>query len=654
MIYPNQFDTAQQIIDAYNSGNKYVMMMAQMQSGKTGVFMLVAVEMIRLGYIQRFVVISANNDADLKDQLKNTDDFWNEYLVHLAETHHLNIRDANNSMKEVKSKFSCYCGSDLKKFRVVDDKTLFIWDESHHGQSKGQSMDKFLKTLGLQPDGSQASNEHLMLSVSATPFSEIIDNDRMKQGKCVVTFIPGESYFGVKQMTENDCLHEFHARMIPILIKDLKKDSDHFVGFIRSRSNKNNNIEQIVRIECEKNDVHFILYDQNFKEKTIEEIMSTTTPTCIFVKSRLGMGKCLPGKKKIQWITETNDSNLDTAFQGLLGRVCGYEISGSGSHIKVYLPPSVLRKIRDSGYVEVMYNRRKYGDFAPGMNTKKSRKKPILHPTIAEKCIVPLNPQSWDGNRPDVKPLVRDHIMSSAFDSTSKNSVKYPEAYNSLKRNAMDESNLSISYFNNVSYEGHKTQLLNSYDEGQLLSDVGPGCGFQNNSNERAIRIWCDSVPTHADQSLTIFIQCREKTPPPQGNFSYNTAKTTGKEIFSHRNEDGTDTEINGVVQLGLTRKTATDTTIMLKSIQEAICLSQDAEHLQIPNKITAIYSSNTGINGILVNQLVYDAVKRGGIIYNTILQENQKTLKITKYRGRTPTNLPEWCAARIVSIEWS
>ena len=153
---------------------------------------------------------------------------------------------------------------------------------------------------------------------------------------------------------------------------------------------------------------------------------------------------------------------------------------------------------------------------------------------------------------------------------------------------------------------------------------------------------------------MTIFIQFREKTPPPQGNFSYNTAKTTGKEIFSHRNEDGTDTEINGVVPLGLTRETATDTTIMLKSIQEAICLSQGAEHLQIPNKITAIYSSNTGINGILVNQLVYDAVKRGGIIYNTILQENQKTLKITKYRGRTPTNLPEWCAARIVSIEWS
>ena len=653
MIYPNQFDTAQQIIDAYNSGNKYVMMMAQMQSGKTGVFMLVGVEMIRLGYIQRFVVISANNDADLKDQLKNTDDFWSDLVVYLSETHNLTTRDANNSMKEVKSKFSCYCGSDLKKFRVVDDKTLFIWDESHHGQSKGQSMDKFLKTLGLQPDGSQASNEHLMLSVSATPFSEIIDNDRMKQGKCVVTFIPGESYFGVKQMTENDCLHEFHSRMITTLINKLTQDPDHFVGFIRSRSNKNNNIEQIVRIECEKNDVHFILYDQNYKDMTIEEIMSTTTPTCIFVKSRLGMGKCLPGKKKIQWITETNDSNLDTAFQGLLGRVCGYEISGSGSHIKVYLPPSVLRKIHNSGYVEVMYNRRKYGDFAPGMNTKTNRKKQTLYPTIAEKCIIPLNPQSWDGNRLDVKPLVRDHIMSSAFDSTSKNSVKYPEAYRTLKQHAMKESNILLSCLNGASYQEHKERLLNSYNDEQLLSKVGSGCGFQD-FKENEIRVWYEKKPSHTDKSLTIFIQFREKTPPPQGNFSYNTAKTTGKEIFSHRNEDGTDTEINGVVPLGLTRETATDTTIMLKSIQEAICLSQGAEHLQIPNKITAIYSSNTGINGILVNQLVYDAVKRGGIIYNTILQENQKTLKITKYRGRTPTNLPEWCAARIVSIEWS
>ena len=653
MIYPSQLNTAQEIIDAYHSGNKYVMMMAQMQSGKTGVFMIVGAELVRLKYIQRFVVISANNDADLKAQLKNPDDFWNDYLCYLTETLHLNLREAIDIMKEIKSNFSCYCGSDLKKINTLTEKTLFIWDESHHGQSKGQSMDNFFKTFGLQPDGSQASNEHLMLSVSATPFSEIIDNNRMEQEKWVVSFLPGEGYFGVKQMMEHDCLQEFHERMIPSLIYGLKQDPNHCMGFIRSRSTKNINIEQMVQTECQQQGVEFIPYDQNYKKRTIEEIMSTTTPTCIFVKSRLGMGKCLPGKEKIQWIVESNDSNLDTALQGLLGRVCGYESSGSGAHIKVYLPSSVLRKIRDSGYIQVMYGTWQYGKFAPAMNTKRKKEIERLYPTIAEKCIIPLNPQSWDRNRLDLIYLVRDFITSLEFDSCSKNRIKYPKAFDSLKQNARDESNLSLSCFNNVSYQGHKEKLWKSYHKEQLLEKISNGCGFQNNSNELTIRIWCDNLPTQTDTSWTVYIQFREKTPPPPGKFLYNTANTTGKEIFRYRNEDGTETEINGVVQVGLSPETATDPTLMLQSIQEGIQLSQRAEHLQIPNKISAIHSSNTGINGILVNQQVYDGLQRGGIIYNTILQENQKTLKITKYRGRAPANLPDWCVARIVSIEW-
>ena len=89
------------------------------------------------------------------------------------------------------------------------------------------------------------------------------------------------------------------AGVRPVHGKSPGQDPDHCVGFIRSRSTKNA-FEESVRRECQQQGVSFIQYDQNFKEKTIEEIMSTTTPTCIFVKSRLGMGKCLPGKEKIQ------------------------------------------------------------------------------------------------------------------------------------------------------------------------------------------------------------------------------------------------------------------------------------------------------------------------------------------------------------------
>ncbi len=66
--------------------------------------------------------------------------------------------------------------SQLNSFIPPIEKTLYIWDESHFGQTKGQAVSMFLKKCNLVP-GRKGQNGNFLLSVSATPFSELHNID---------------------------------------------------------------------------------------------------------------------------------------------------------------------------------------------------------------------------------------------------------------------------------------------------------------------------------------------------------------------------------------------------------------------------------------------------------------------------------------------
>jgi hypothetical protein len=649
-----------------NGGFFYAMLIALMQSGKTGVFMLVGAELIRLEFIDAFVVLCASADTELVHQLNNPEDFWISYRKYLHHEKHIDVDSVEEIAKDIKNKYSCLCGRKLNNSFIAQGKTLFITDESHYGQSCKQQLDAFYKKMGLQPDGSKSENGHLMLSVSATPFSEMIDNDRLKQKKHVEKMKVGPGYWGIEQMFAGHKIQEFKKDHIALRIQELVRssyDGGPNIGWIRSRGK--GNYQEIVEKECILRGVEFILYDQDFTTP-IEEVVKETKPMFIFVKNRMSMGKRLPGKDKTLWAIETNCSKLDTILQGLPGRFCGYASSGSGNHITIYLQRSTIQLIQDSLYIEVMQSdERVYGDFKRAMNTKKTKTGNTLYPCIPEKVEINLNDYPWDGTIGDFKRVLCDYVSNSEFDINSINNAKYPGSLDKLKRdldsdvNKDNHKNIRFSDISEPTYakNGHEKRLEEYHNEKELMEETGSGSGWQT-STCSTIRVWhkgpIQSIQRMESPFVKLWLQFRTDVPPPPGVFRYGTANTTGKEIFQHRNSDGSIVHQNGSLAFGLRPETATNVSCMQASMVEAIDMSQRPSELQSYNRISSEQSSTTSeVNGILVNDEVYKALLPRGQIYKYILERHEKKITIHKFNGRPPSNLPSWCKTRLSSISW-
>lgn len=191
MIYSEQIRAMEKCLDNFQE-QEWGNLLAPMQSGKTTTFQLIACEMIRRDKVDRVVIFTGNRDISLCEQCKNMEEFKDDYREYLRELHHLAASDANKACTEAIKKIEIVWGGKLKHHIPNHDKfTLYIWEESHYGQSNKQEVDKFCKRCGIQPAG--YVNNGILLSVSATPFSELADRYHLEQPKFVVRLEMGEN-----------------------------------------------------------------------------------------------------------------------------------------------------------------------------------------------------------------------------------------------------------------------------------------------------------------------------------------------------------------------------------------------------------------------------------------------------------------------------
>ena len=154
------------------------MLLAQMQSGKTGTFQTVANMMLKLGLVKKVFIISGSNEVELLDQARE-------------DTQKFNPGD-----ERIKVIFRQHFAATVT-FEL--EKTLVIVEESHLDQTNGQQMDQFLKRMGLSLNGELPTPTTYILSVSATPFSEYSAKTYNKSAsKDVVVLKPAATYRGVK------------------------------------------------------------------------------------------------------------------------------------------------------------------------------------------------------------------------------------------------------------------------------------------------------------------------------------------------------------------------------------------------------------------------------------------------------------------------
>ena len=169
-IHHNQKRAGEKIASEFNHNN-YVILMAQMQSGKTMSAMSAALSMTN--NIERVYIISGDSQTALQEQ-------WQLDINNVKREYpHVNIR---------------WIVSFRHYLDIIPDDThnsLFIWDESHTSQTQGQSMESFYKRIGIEINGDQTEMKRryiYILSISATPISEITCNKNFNQNKPMVFY----------------------------------------------------------------------------------------------------------------------------------------------------------------------------------------------------------------------------------------------------------------------------------------------------------------------------------------------------------------------------------------------------------------------------------------------------------------------------------
>jgi len=320
-IYPNQIAAMEKVLRGFDN-EQYGVLQAQMQSGKSTTFRLIACEMLRLNKVDRVVVFSGTSDTDLRTQTdlnestpenkKTKRAFQNAYKRYL-QARGVTDSDMLDDLRELVTEIEVCWAPKFESF-VPKGRTLYIWEESHYAQSTGQRVEKFLERIGVRASGSAPAG-CFVLSVSATPFSELADKYHHKQTKIFTELEPGEGYIGVNELRAMRRVNTFKGGL-----PSLTKYTNGYV-VIRAIAKKAAWIAPYV----ESLGFNVINFDMSYKKNLNDELLHMPSQkTVVLIKGKLRMGKVLC-KDHIRCVIETSsNSKTDTVLQGLLGRCCGY------------------------------------------------------------------------------------------------------------------------------------------------------------------------------------------------------------------------------------------------------------------------------------------------------------------------------------------
>jgi hypothetical protein len=621
MVFPQQIAAALEIIAAFDK-HTYAILLAQMQSGKTGTFMLVLSEMIRLGKVEYGVIFSGNREIELKEQTKNQDEFFNTYADYLID---IGITDLT-IIDIIKTRFEVVWGPDLKNFSQKGN-TIYIWEESHYGQSQKQQIDAFTTRLGIHPSGA-APEGCFVLSVSATPFSEYADLNHLEQDKAVVRLLPPEQYLSVKKMIANKQLHAYTNAPKTKLEECL--ETHRALGYALVRGMASELAPVVI-----KHGWDVIHYDQSTsRDININVLLSTRPlrPTVIFLKGMIRMGKQVKKQFVLFCLETSKTTKTDTVLQGLLGRCCGYDSSPS---IHIYIRGnSAVKKspvmIKVDGVLQQKKVFNSAGKLVPVWCFQKIdlvlediKRFIALHDNDAsvpfrganmtgkganERMIpmkVTFSPEDWetlteahDGTHKGDKALFSHNELREILKKSALIENKNPDTQAEILRILSLATPFKIHHNTSKPLPNHdgKTAiqaLRDAFKDGYPLKSLGPGLGV-------------------VQDELVIF---------PDGKTFYiiftmpsTIGETTRREVFSKKIPDNVYT-VNGEFGIKIPATIAIDADVFISVISECVQLSRGANHLIVPNFISPLKL------GIFLTDDIFAKIQPGGEIYQALLK---------------------------------
>jgi hypothetical protein len=348
-FHDNQTMAGEEIISHFMGGTRYVLLAAQMQSGKTGCALYVAFQMLLTNQIEKVLIISGGSETELREQWANK---LPSHFIEFSDDRRL----TDDEERRVFDNIEIVWRQDLKKStEKFNEKYLIIWDESHFASSQNQTLHQVFTEIGLmgaiQGDiASLTEKNSYVLSITATRDAEQAravganDGCNAVEGWAMVVMHPGNSYRGVVEFKREGCImesckinDETKERFISILQKYLK----HSKYMVLRCSCKHDQILEEVKAELGIDIVHYNSETKGEESHEVSLSLLEKAPpkfTLFVVKGMLRMGKELP-KKHICAVFESSEkSKHHTILQGLLGRSCGYH----SEKIDIYLPKDFI------------------------------------------------------------------------------------------------------------------------------------------------------------------------------------------------------------------------------------------------------------------------------------------------------------------------
>lgn len=320
-VHPNQYQAGVDILDYYYVGIQDVLLLAEMQSGKTGTsrYVVHALEHLSgpFGWDDsRFVpeniyFICGMNDNDLRSQ---------------AITEFKGFIPSDNILfSKQLQKFNH--DAEASAPRAIPSPALVIIDESHYASFRSSQVDQWLSKV-KHPD-------MLTLSVSATAMAELA-NSHCK-GK--VYLRPGDGYYGMRELFHRGLIHQS---------VDITKQQQKFIDLVTEeyqyQTERLDHKYNIVRLPNQwyyqdlQDDLELLDLDIKFINHHTCTGMSASdfndyvrdppdSFTIIWIYGSLRAGKQLD-TTNIGFVHDTSHSGPDVIAQSLMGRILGYNKLG--------------------------------------------------------------------------------------------------------------------------------------------------------------------------------------------------------------------------------------------------------------------------------------------------------------------------------------
>jgi hypothetical protein len=316
-IHENQYRAGREIVEYHDAGIRNVILVAQMQSGKTGTARYIVHHYLHCipppaMNPENIYFICGMNDNDLRMQA-------------IREFQTL-IPPQNILFSKQLQKINTWAASQPEDFPAMVRADLVIIDESHYAGNEHSHVDRFVKLVkagGKQP---------LILSVSATPMAELATSELSCKGR--VYLPPGPDYYGIEKIFSDgriypaaDVSHQ-PERLMDIIMHNYEEQNElaefkYNIIRLPSQWYYKDLQEELATLDM---DIDYINHHTaSSKDADFNNYLRTPPAkmTIIWVYNSLRAGKQL-NTQHVGFVHDTASSAPDTIAQSLLGRIMGY------------------------------------------------------------------------------------------------------------------------------------------------------------------------------------------------------------------------------------------------------------------------------------------------------------------------------------------